>query len=1018
MERKNFALIAVGLLVLIACIAVPVAATVENFNITYDGGTVTYSRDSAHSGSLVLSQTSLMINYSVLVAPTDYIYYVPSSAGHLLPNTLNYPASGSFTVTDTGITVASGEYYISNGSYMAGTYVAQFWYHFDYFNYGTYSGLRAGTISYSPALPSELLSYNIGTGVSDNGWYNMPMYLGSPPYHAGGYHILNDDPKVSIPVQTYDTDGQNPISISVVKNVTPSLVKIYDTGGNRLFWSQTSGVEDLTPVTNLSIFPVRPIVISVTFLNSITVNSTLKYSQNGAYNISVTPNPATVNSATTLSLFSINGTTTNLNTVVFSQAYNNAQWYSSSVPMSQYGGYSSFKKNSAGNWLVWNRSKYNTSIGAGLPTTFTFAETLNGNYSIKFEATDDSGAYYEATTNFSVTGPTTKTVSVPVYIVDATNGASISSTLSVQNPYASTTWYNTSSTSGSWVVTGYGTGGSTQFQIGDYMALVGSATGYTSSGVSVYLSDDTNGIAKFVALTPTNSTPITGQFTDVVSCYDSTTYAALPGVSVTLNGVTKTTGTSGTVTFTNLTAGSYTLTATKSGYKSSSATVTGTSGQTVTTPIAMVSSSASTYYITVSPNPATVNSVATLYLSSLSSTSPLSQLRTVIFTQSYGGGTSDSVPMVNYNYSSFQKDSSGTWYARTSSGYTQSIGTTLPPAYSIIENLNGNYVLKLDATDDAGNYYTWSVALTVQGTSATISIPVYVVDVDTGANIGGSTLAVNKMGLTAWYNSTSVTGTWTITGYGPNGGTPFTIGDYMQLIPSASGYTSYAGINVYLSDSTNGVAQYIGLSKADNNPVAGEFTAVANTYLASTGEAISGVSITINGTTKTTSSTGYATFTDLTAGKSYTMTASKTGYGKMTFYVTGSSGETVPVPIGMATAVVTTSPTTRTTVTTGPTTVVPTTASGGNYTGFWGPYYNMFHAMGAQDTELGVIMTACLIIILIIIIAFVTGGNLYAVNSAAALGFILSCAFGWIYFWLILAGVLWLLIPLVFRRIE
>jgi hypothetical protein len=78
----------------------------------------------------------------------------------------------------------------------------------------------------------------------------------------------------------------------------------------------------------------------------------------------------------------------------------------------------------------------------------------------------------------------------------------------------------------------------------------------------------------------------------------------------------------------------------------------------------------------------------------------------------------------------------------------------------------------------------------------------------------------------------------------------------------------------------------------------------------------------------------------------------------------------------------------------------------------------MFHAMGAQDTELGVLMTACLIIFLLVIIGIISGGNLYAINSAAALGFILSCAFGWIYFWLILAGVLWLLIPLVFRRVE
>ena len=406
------------------------------------------------------------------------------------------------------------------------------------------------------------------------------------------------------------------------------------------------------------------------------------------------------------------------------------------------------------------------------------------------------------------------------------------------------------------------------------------------------------------------------------------------------------------------------------------------------------------------------------------------------------------------NYGSTQydlaKDPSGIpiTYAKSGSNWTRysgnsslgwiNIGSTLPSSDNFV--LSNDSVLGTTGTrgftaelvfsnGQQTQHLYGSITLTSsQNIPTTNTVNFTVIDASTSASIAGSNLSVlqtrSASGLISgapWWNQTSATGKFSVSGLGTGGLQSLLFGDQIYAEGSAEGYVSNS-LNLYIGSETIGSTQYIPLTLNEYAPGVGYFTVIYSAYDSTTSNAMSGVSVKqyCSGLTKvgTTNSAGiFSTYNNSVGTCSYT--ASKSGYTTITKSFTGTSQQILNIEIPMsASSINPTVTTTRTSTTvTGPTTVVPTT-TGGTYTGFWGPYYQMFHAMGAQDTELGVLMTACLIIFLLVIIGIISGGNLYAINSAAALGFILSCAFGWIYFWLILAGVLWLLIPLVFRRVE
>lgn len=173
-----------------------------------------------------------------------------------------------------------------------------------------------------------------------------------------------------------------------------------------------------------------------------------------------------------------------------------------------------------------------------------------------------------------VVGNTTAQYHYPVTITAADTGNSIgSSTLKTAfyTGSAYSNWYNSSSSTGKFNLTGVGTGGKTPLKSGDIVSLTGNATGFIEGGFFLQVDDDSNGVTQFVNLVPSSYQPISGEFTAVILVYDEDSTAALSGASVTMktgnSSTAKTTGASGVATFKNLTAGDvHQMTVSKTGY--------------------------------------------------------------------------------------------------------------------------------------------------------------------------------------------------------------------------------------------------------------------------------------------------------------------------------------------------------------------------------------------------------------------------------------------------------------------
>lgn len=88
---------------------------------------------------------------------------------------------------------------------------------------------------------------------------------------------------------------------------------------------------------------------------------------------------------------------------------------------------------------------------------------------------------------------------------------------------------------------------------------------------------------------------------------------------------------------------------------------------------------------------------------------------------------------------------------------------------------------------------------------------------------------------------------------------------------------------------------------------------------------------------------------------------------------------------------------------TGNTTPLPTTTAPPQYTGFWGPFANLFSAMGAGLSTIGLLLAGLLILIGFIVGGWsqapyqpVSGFNVQASLVGGVFGFLASCAFGFI----------------------
>jgi hypothetical protein len=368
------------------------------------------------------------------------------------------------------------------------------------------------------------------------------------------------------------------------------------------------------------------------------------------------------------------------------------------------------------------------------------------------------------------------------------------------------------------------------------------------------------------------------------------------------------------------------------------------------------------------------------------------------------------------------------WYYTTSSTPTYQFNTT----YGGINLSVGQAVVFAgykEGVYTANNSGTYVIPSAISHTSlflkkvsgnatATYQWPVSVVDATTGYTIADSYLNSSLTSGSVYYNRSSPTGKFNVTGTGATGTYPISLGDQLTLVGTKDGY-QYNWFSLIMTTTNNGVTQYINLMPSSALPLNTEFAALVSVYEAGTTKALGGarVAITPGIQNTTTNSVGAAAFQNLTALKTYTATVSKSGFSTTTKTFTGTNQSITTVDVSLSPSSV--NPTIPITPTGGVTTiptVVPTTLPGGNYGGFFGPWYTALHKMGAYDTELNILLTAIIVIIMAVLGAVATGWSPIGFNSGAALGFILCCGFQIIYFWLILAGIAWLLLPLVLRR--
>lgn len=204
----------------------------------------------------------------------------------------------------------------------------------------------------------------------------------------------------------------------------------------------------------------------------------------------------------------------------------------------------------------------------------------------------------------------------PVTIVDSTTGYAIAnSELDVKEDLSGAAWYNRTSVDGKFNVTGVGANATAPIVNNMDVYLYGQASGYTPQGYVIMMSSDNNKILQQVALAPSSISPIDGQFTATYQVYDKTSTKSLSGVSMSqyCSGLTKigTTNSAGVFITQNNTAGTCSYTAAKSGYTTVTGSFAGASGGTPTITVPMSPTSVNPTVTATTTAAPTVNPTAT-----------------------------------------------------------------------------------------------------------------------------------------------------------------------------------------------------------------------------------------------------------------------------------------------------------------------------------------------------------------------------------------------------------------------
>ncbi len=346
-----------------------------------------------------------------------------------------------------------------------------------------------------------------------------------------------------------------------------------------------------------------------------------------------------------------------------------------------------------------------------------------------------------------------------------------------------------------------------------------SKSGYYSNSGSATISSTNSSRSITIYLTPIveeeEDDPITGSIT--VYVYDADTGYTISSATVSGAGYTKSTNSYGYTSYSGLSIGSYSFTASKSGYYSSSGSTT------ITT-----SSTSKTVYIYLTPIDDTPTSGSiTVYVKDANTGSAISGA--TVSGGGYSGTTNSS------GYKVFSDLSFGSYtFTASKSGYSSNSGSV-----SISTSTTSN-----------------SVTIYLTPIPTTGSITVYVKDAETGSYISGASISGDASGTT---NSS---------GYKVFSDLSF--GTYSFTVSKSGYYAGSGSATINSSSTSKSVTIYL-------TPIPTSGTITVYVKDASTGAAISSVSISGGGVSGSTNNSGYVSFSGLSFG-SYTFSASKSGY--------------------------------------------------------------------------------------------------------------------------------------------
>ena len=484
----------------------------------------------------------------------------------------------------------------------------------------------------------------------------------------------------------------------------------------------------------------------------------------------------------------------------------------------------------------------------------------------------------------------------------------------------------------------------------------------------------------------------------------------LSGVTIYLsNGQSNTTNANGEALFyVTPPSISYTYSMEKSGYSPVMGAALGGFGQAGGTLYTTMTPTAGGYSITVLPAsiPLGSNTTGTIIGTNLG------KIRDIVWSW---GDLTGSYLFTEFGNASRPMDyinQSAIWYGydKTTGSYSRNKGAAIlnPVVLSNISTTGDKTITCLIGTDD-GLWYTLTAPLTItQGSQQTLILEA--TDAYTNNLVSNTNFTILNVGTNAWTNVSAPTGTYNFV-------VPYNT--HLDITAKATAYsdttlnwtvgitnTYIMGIPMYPTQSiaVGNVTLNVLVNDAENNlaPIPG---ALVFAYIWPQPVQL--------GISQQTSGAGVSTF-NLSASANYIVSVTKYGYasgGASVNTGTGGLSKSITITLHRATA-----PTPTVTIPTAVPSGLPTTSAvgpAGNYTGFWGPMYSMWSAMGADAFTMQLLMACFFIFCGVVVGGFGMGtiipGAPFSGTGAEAGGvfaFVLAAAFGFI-------SILWIVVIFV-----